>query len=596
MFNFSKLKKISIKTKLLVIISAVFIIIVLGGAYYAYITQLNLAVNTTKNDATITATTMLSSLNAMMINGTILKKSDRRQLFAIYRKIHGIDAFKLVRGAPVNKEFGPGLKQEMPSTVFDKKILASKKTIVKELYKNGKPYLMVGVPFVAEKLERGIDCLECHTVKPGTTLGGVELLYSLKNTVNSSKEFLSTIIIFAFIFLVIAIFIIYLAFRYSFIKPMKKFYNRIRDISRGEGDLSKLIPMECYDRTTIIRKKIKDCMLLQDELQPRCWDTQIEKYGDKGERICIKCDVYRNSVYDEITDVTNEFNKFIIDIREIVQMVNEQAMAIVDVSTSIETHVSEISEKAEEQSELSTHVAAASEEMSQTIREIAGNTQKVSNVAKEASGNAREGFNVVENAISGIKNVAVLTEKLGSMINGLEKSSLEIGEIISVINDIADQTNLLALNAAIEAARAGEQGRGFAVVADEVRKLAERTVKATKEIVSKVQTIQQNTQTTKSSMDNTLKEVNSSVGFASQAGESLSNIEKNILSLADQIDSIAAASEEQTAATSEISENIEKVSTLASSNSGKAKNATEEAASVYSELEKLIGIIKKFKY
>ena len=596
MFDFSKLKKISIKTKLLVMISAIFFAIVLGGAYYAYITQLNLAVKTTKNDATITATTMLSSLNAMMINGTILKKADRRQLFALYRKIHGIDAFKLVRGAAVNKEFGPGLKQEMPSSFFDKKILTSKKTIVKELYKNGKPYLMVGVPFIAKKLERGIDCLECHTVKPGTTLGGVELLYSLKNAVNSSKEFLSTIVIFAFIFLILAIFVIYLAFRYNFIKPMKKFYNRIKDISRGEGDLSKLIPMECYDRTTIIRKKIKDCMLPQDELQPRCWDIQIEKYDGKGERICIKCDVYKNSVYDEITAVVNEFNKFIIDIRNIVKMVNEQAMAIVDVSTSIETHVSEISEKAEEQSELSTHVAAASEEMSQTIREIAGNTQKVSNVAKEASGNAKKGFNVVENAISGIKNVAVLTEKLGSMINGLEKSSLEIGEIISVINDIADQTNLLALNAAIEAARAGEQGRGFAVVADEVRKLAERTVKATKEIVSKVQTIQQNTQTTKSSMDNTLKEVNSSVGFASQAGDSLNNIEKNILSLAEQIDSIAAASEEQTAATSEISENIEKVSNLASSNAGKAKNATEEAASVYAELEKLINIMKKFKY
>jgi methyl-accepting chemotaxis protein len=178
----------------------------------------------------------------------------------------------------------------------------------------------------------------------------------------------------------------------------------------------------------------------------------------------------------------------------------------------------------------------------------------------------------------------------------LEKSSFEIGEIISVINDIADQTNLLALNAAIEAARAGESGRGFAVVADEVRKLAERTVKATKEIVSKVQTMQQSTQDTKTSMDKTLSEVDLSVGYASKAGESLDGIEKSIMSLTDQISSIAAASEEQTAATNEISQNIETVSSLSVSNSEKSSNTAKEAASIYGELEKLIGILKKFKY
>jgi Methyl-accepting chemotaxis protein len=337
-------------------------------------------------------------------------------------------------------------------------------------------------------------------------------------------------------------------------------------------------------------------MLNESELEPRCWDKQIERFGEKGEHICKKCKVYKNSVYDEITAVVNEFNKFIIDIREIVQSITEEAMTIVDVSTTIEGHVDEISAKAQEQAELATHVAAASEEMSQTIKEIAKNTQNVSSVAKEASDSAKSGFDIVEKSISGIKNVAVLTQQLGSLINGLEQSSFEIGEIISVINDIADQTNLLALNAAIEAARAGESGRGFAVVADEVRKLAERTVKATKEIAAKVQTMQQSTQNTKTSMDKTLSEVDLSVGYASKAGESLDSIEKNIVVLTDQISSIAAASEEQTAATNEISQNIETVSTLSVSNSEKSSNTAKEAASIYGELEKLIGILKKFKY
>ncbi len=590
------IKKVSIKTKLLFLITFVFILILSFLTYYSVSSQNKMSVKMTSSDAVVTAKTMLSSLNAMMLNGTISKKSDRRQLFGIFKKIQGIKDVKVIRGEAVNKEFGPGLKHENPTTKFDKEILGSNKEIISIFNKNGHEYLKVGVPFVAKKMSRGINCLMCHTVKDGTTLGGVKLIYSMKNAVNSSNIFMRNIIIVSFIFLVLSILAIYGLLKSIFIKPTKNLYDKLNDIVRGDGDLSKLIPMDCYNKTTIMMKKSKNCMLKEDELEPRCWDKQQDRYGDTGGQICIKCDVYKNSVYDEITSVANKFNKFIIDIREIVKSITEEAMTIVDVNTSIETHVDEISGKAKEQALLSTHVAAASEEMSQTIKEISKNTQNLSSVAKEASGSAKEGFDIVERAINGIKNVAVLTEELGSLINGLEKGSYEIGEIISVINDIADQTNLLALNAAIEAARAGESGRGFAVVADEVRKLAERTVKATKEIVSKVQTIQQSTQNTKSSMDSTMKEVSLSVEYASKAGESLNSIERNIVGLADQVNSIAAASEEQTAATNEISQNIEMVSNLAASNSKQSSSTAKEAASVYGELEKLIGIIKRFKY
>lgn len=594
--NLSIIRKRSIKIKLLSFIFLMLVFVISMGTYYAVSNQYNVSVKTTSYDAVITAKTMLSSLNAMMLNGTISNKTDRKQLFSIFKKINGVKEFKLVRGESVNKAFGPGLRQEIPTSKFDKEILASKKEIIMVFNRNGQQYLKVGVPFTAKKMSRGVDCLMCHTVKDGTVLGGVELIYSLKNTVNSSRTFMRNILLISIVLIIVSILVVYILLKSIFIKPVNNFYKRVRDISKGEGDLSKLIPMDCYDKPSIIVKRHKDCMLNIDDLETRCWDKQIERFGDNGENICKKCKVYKNSVYDEISVVVNEFNKFIIDIREIVQSITEEAMTIVDVSTSIETHVDGISGRAKEQASLSTHVAAASEEMSQTIREISQNTQNLSSVTKDAASSAKDGFNIVEKSIVGIKNVAFLTGELGKMINGLEKNSYEIGEIISVINDIADQTNLLALNAAIEAARAGESGRGFAVVADEVRKLAERTVKATKEIVSKVQTIQQSTQNTKSSMDSTMNEVNLSVEYAAKAGESLSSIEKNITGLADQVNSIAAASEEQTAATNEISQNIEMVSNLAASNSEQAANADREAGSVYGELEILIGIIKKFKY
>jgi len=594
--NLSIIKKTSIKTKLLSLILLILLLIILFLTYYAVSNQYNTSIKTTTYDASITATTMLSSLNAMMLNGTIMKKSDRKQLFGIFKKIQGIKGFKIVRGEAVNKEFGPGLKEETPNSQFDRDILNSKHVVKRIFNKNGSEYVDVGVPFIAKRMSRGVNCLTCHTVKSGTILGGVNLVYSLKNTVISSNIFMRNILFFAILLIVFSILIIYFLLRSIFIKPVHNFYERVRDISQGEGDLSKLIPMDCYDKPSIIAKRHNACMLSVDELETRCWDKQIDHFGVKGESICIKCKVYKNSVYDEISVVVNEFNRFIIDIRMIVQSITEEAMAVVDVSTSIETHVDEISGKAKEQATLSTHAAAASEEMSQTIREISKNTQNLSGVAKDASDSAKNGFNVVERAIVGIKNVAVLTGELENMIHGLEKGSYEIGEIISVINDIADQTNLLALNAAIEAARAGESGRGFAVVADEVRKLAERTVKATKEIESKVQAIQQGTRDTKSSMDSTMKEVDLSVEYASKAGESLNSIEKSIISLSDRVNSIAAASEEQTAATNEISQNIEMVSNLAVSNSEQSSRAAKEAGSVYGELEKLIGIVKRFKY
>ena len=594
--NLSIIKKTSIKTKLIFLTTITSMLVLFALTYYALYFQNKMSIKTTSLDAIVTAKTMLSSLNAMMLNGTIANKSDRRQLFKIYRKIKGIKYFKLVRGNPVNKEFGPGLKQEMPKTKFDKEILASKKEIIKPFKKNGQKYLKIGVPFIAKKMSRGIDCLMCHTVKQGTVLGGVELVYSLKNAVNASHVFMRNMITISIIFIILFIIIIYVALKFIFEKPIKKLYDKLNEIVRGDGDLSKLIQMDYLKNNEIKSIRSKACKLEENELKDRCWDVHQDRYGKEGSKICTDCNVFKNSVYDEITAVTNKFNKFIIDIREIVQSITEEAMTIVDVSTTIEGHVDEISGKAQEQAELATHVAAASEEMSQTIKEIAKNTQNVSSIAKEASDSAKSGFDIVEKSISGIKNVAVLTQQLGGLINGLEQSSFEIGEIISVINDIADQTNLLALNAAIEAARAGESGRGFAVVADEVRKLAERTVKATKEIAAKVQTMQQSTQNTKASMDKTLSEVDLSVGYASKAGESLDSIEKNIVVLTDQISSIAAASEEQTAATNEISQNIEAVSTLSVSNSEKSYNTAKEAASIYGELEKLIGILKKFKY
>ncbi|HXI10416.1 MAG TPA: methyl-accepting chemotaxis protein, partial [Thermodesulfobacteriota bacterium] len=193
--------------------------------------------------------------------------------------------------------------------------------------------------------------------------------------------------------------------------------------------------------------------------------------------------------------------------------------------------------------------------------------------------------------ITAMKEVAESTAVTARTIKELGKSSEEIGTIVSVINDIADQTNLLALNAAIEAARAGEQGRGFAVVADEVRKLAERTTKATKEISGMIKTIQNETGKAVGAMDAGTDKVENGVKLANEAGDALKQIFTGVEDVTDKISHIATSAEQQSSTTDEITRNMDSIADVSKSNVasiGEVSNATDEMARLATELKELV--------
>ena len=232
---FQAFKDVSIKTKIIVPLVLLVIIPIALISYNTYNLQRNLTVSLTKHDAIVTAKTTLSSLNAMMLNGTIMKKKDRKQLFSIYKKIKGITDFQVIRGSLVNKEFGAGLKEEMPKSSFDKEILNSTKTITKIIYRKGLPYeLKVGVPFVAKTNSRSIDCLSCHiNASQGDVLGGIKLVYSLSPLRNSQKIFTKETLIIGVIFIVLIILFLYFIIKSAIIKPIAKMSKLADEISKG---------------------------------------------------------------------------------------------------------------------------------------------------------------------------------------------------------------------------------------------------------------------------------------------------------------------------------------------------------------------------
>jgi methyl-accepting chemotaxis protein len=186
-----------------------------------------------------------------------------------------------------------------------------------------------------------------------------------------------------------------------------------------------------------------------------------------------------------------------------------------------------------------------------------------------------------------VKETATTLERLGSR-------SDQIGEIVGTIEDIADQTNLLALNAAIEAARAGEQGRGFAVVADEVRALAERTTKATKEIAQMIKAIQNETKGAIMSMEEGVTEVERGAQEAAKSGEALDNILNQINAVAQEINQIATAAEEQTATTTEITNNIQMITEVVQMSASCSIEAAGSAKELLANAEKLQSLVREF--
>ena len=298
----------------------------------------------------------------------------------------------------------------------------------------------------------------------------------------------------------------------------------------------------------------------------------------------------------------SEIGVLIEQVNSLVDSLSGNVKGIVNTSNSLSSQSEQLNSSSkefektiEQMREKASRIIESIKQMSIAIIEVAKNSSSSAQKAQETEKVVDYGTKSVQDVAREMKNIEKTVSAVSATITELGSSSEKIGEIIGVINDIADQTNLLALNAAIEAARAGEQGRGFAVVADEVRKLAERTTKATKEIESMILSIQRNTQDAVVSMQKGKEEVSKGAEIAGKSAEAISNINSLMIKLKEMITQIAAASEEQSQVSEEISlssEEIIKAQDSAQAGSKQVIASSEELAGMALDLSNMVRMFK----
>jgi len=296
------------------------------------------------------------------------------------------------------------------------------------------------------------------------------------------------------------------------------------------------------------------------------------------------------------TDVLGRsFKKMVENLDIVVQQLRGNANELVSAANEISSASEEMATGAKSQTDQAAQVSSAVEEMTATIIESAKNAGEAKEASENASSTSGDGQKIVGETIDGMVKIAESAKDSGKIVGELAQASDKIGEIIGVIDDIADQTNLLALNAAIEAARAGEQGRGFAVVADEVRKLAERTGKATGEITGMIKGIQNDSNRAVASMEGAGKLVEEGKVLADKAGNSLNEINTVAQRVTDMIVQIATASDQQSAAAEQISKNMENISNVTKETATGAEQSASAAEELNRQAEGLKQMVGQFK-
>ena len=295
---------------------------------------------------------------------------------------------------------------------------------------------------------------------------------------------------------------------------------------------------------------------------------------------------------DEIGATAEALNRLIDTLQGNLKGIQTRAETVARSATAMSTTSGQVATAAHQQSEAASHMAATVEELTVSINHVGDRAQEADRLSSESEKLAQSGEAIIGRTVDDINLIPSTVNSAAESIRNLERHSQEIANVVAVIKEVADQTNLLALNAAIEAARAGEQGRGFAVVADEVRKLAERTATSTQEIASTIETMRSTACAATSGMESVVSEVKRGVESAREASDAIRKIGAGSRQSLEMVNEITSAIHEQASAMTSIAQQVERIAQMSEESSAAAGNSAQIAKdldTLAAEVQQIVG-------
>ncbi len=537
-----RFRNLSLQAKLQILIQPMLLVLLGIGNIVIYHQIKTTMMQSAQRRAEATAMQVIDSANMLMITGTISDPENRKLLIKKVIEGQQLKSLRLVRTEQVVRQFGPGLPEEhLDDPLVAQTIANSEKEGRAVPYfalenRDGIPVFRAITPYIESHDFHGTDCMTCHQVQVGSANGASDIEIDMSRDFSRLRNVMIGLILGQAVLQIMLCCFMWFIIRKFVGKPVDEVKTHLNDLVNGN-------------------------MTGQVDISGR---------DEMGEILCSvqSTKVLLGSIIDQIGTVSSR----------------------IEDGTGHLTHaMSDVARSSQAQSEAASNMASAVEQMTVSIDQVSENAGEVRRISETSKSKADDGGKIVKQVVDDMGRINLAVANAAQTIHKLDEKSSDIQNIVISIREIADQTNLLALNAAIEAARAGEQGRGFAVVADEVRKLAGRTGKATQEIAGMIEEIRSETREAVAEMAATVDVVKLGTELAEKAGAAIVEINEGAHHVLNGVEDISSSIKEQSQASRDIAINVEKVAQMSEQNS----DAVQEVSGAVENLEALSGELEE---